>query len=117
LLAEVVVDTGTNVLLLNDKGFKAFKQSLQSFCSKPLPGVCNLPSGKTIFDGLCFNMTAAQVASFPTVSLAMPSSGGSGDIHIDMPSWTYIVEQTPGSGQFCLGVINTGPGGFTIIGK
>jgi len=30
--------------------------------------------------------------------------------------WTYIIEQNPGSGMYCLGAINTGPGGFNIIG-
>lgn len=33
-----------------------------------------------------------------------------------MAPQNYILENVIGSGQYCLGVINTGDGGFNIIG-
>jgi hypothetical protein len=111
--AGTVIDSGTNVLLLPSIPFVAMKSTFRSLCSTTnLYGVCGSNATNTIFDnGLCFPMTEAQRAEYPPLTLTFAP-----DTKVQMSYKEYIIEFVPGSGQWCLGVINTGPTGFTIIG-
>lgn len=108
-----VIDSGTNVLLLPSVAFTALKTTFRSMCTtQNLYGTCGRNASHTIFDnGLCFPMTEAQRAQYPPLTLTFDPN-----TRVTMSYKEYIIEFTPGSGQWCLGVINTGPNGFTIIG-
>jgi len=107
------IDSGTNVLLLPSTAFNAMHTVFRSLCSTTnLYGVCDSNSTNTIFhNGLCFPMTQAQREMYPPLTLTFDPN-----TKVTMSHKEYIIEFTPGSGQWCLGVINTGPSGFTIIG-
>ncbi len=78
-----------------------------------LHGICDVSSSATLFDGVCFDFTAAQVAQFPNITISVPG------IDLNLNSANYIllnygVNFRPG--QSCLGIDNTGPQGLQIVG-
>lgn len=108
-----VIDSGTNILLLPGTAFDALKKTFRAQCStNNLFGVCDSNSTNTIFDNqLCFPMSQAQREAYPDLTLTFDPN-----TKVTMSHKEYIIEFVPGSGKYCLGVINTGPTGFTIIG-
>ena len=110
---STVVDTGTNILLLPDQPYQALRQVYSNLCgSLKLPGFCNVANkSATLFDGVCYPLTAAERASWPDLVLVFQ-----GGLSVPMKANTYIIENVPGSGQYCLGITDTGSDGFTIIG-
>jgi len=105
---SVILDSGTNILLLPTQAYNSMKSIFVKNCAKnPLVGVCG--SGPTIFDGTCFPLTAAQRAAYPSLTVNLHGAT------LTVPQTSYlVVVSTPG--QYCLGVLPTGPGGFLIIG-
>lgn len=60
---NVIIDSGTNILLLPSESYTSLKQVFLALCSSVnLHGVCDVPSGSTIFDNVCYPFTPAQVA-------------------------------------------------------
>jgi hypothetical protein len=106
-----IVDSGTNVFLLPHEAFRALRRSFMNMCSKTtLRGVCDAPAGQTLFDGFCFGMSSSDLAKFPPMTVVLQ-----GPVELKMTPANYLTTQN-GPGQYCLGVIDTGYGGFTILG-
>ncbi|KNC54299.1 uncharacterized protein AMSG_12338 [Thecamonas trahens ATCC 50062] len=114
VLPTVIIDTGTNDLLLNDKAFASFKQSLLDMCATTnLTGMCNVPEGQTLFDGKCFDLSPADVAAYPDFVLEVPGIS----LVISPPQYLLANFGSIGKpGQTCLAVSPTGPNGLVIVG-
>jgi len=110
-----ILDSGTNVLLIPHNAFQAVANAFYQSCNSGsnLVGVCNIPNDQSLFSGNCFPMTPDQVNAFPNVTLNLVG------VTINMPPYTYLNQFVPESKNpllFCLGIRDTGRGGFTIIG-
>ena len=111
----LVIAIGTNVLLLPNEAFAGMRAVFEDLCSSgtKLKGICDVPAGKSFFDGACYNMTAADIAPFPNFVLNVPGIG------IKMTPANYLLQgygtKAPLS-EYCLGVEKTGPGGLQILG-
>lgn len=108
--STVVIDSGTNDLLISQEGFDSMKQLFQDMCSTTkLTGVCGVT--KTLFDGACFEMSLEEIAAFPDFQIQIPG------ITLDMTPKDYLLLNQPGApaGSRCLGVGVIG-GGLQIIG-
>jgi len=105
---SAIIDSGTNILLLPNQAFNSMKTIFVNNCTQnPLVGVCG--TGKTIFDGACFPLTAKQMAAYPPLVINLEGAT------LSVPYYSYlVVVDTPG--QYCLGILPTGVGGFTIFG-
>ena len=59
----VIVDSGTTLLIVSEKVNKALIALFNSMCSSTnLVGVCNVTTGKSLFDGYCYSMTPDDVS-------------------------------------------------------
>jgi len=108
--STMVIDSGTNDLLISQEGFNSMQEIFTDLCSTTkLKGVCGV--SKTLFDGACFSMTEEEMAMFPNFNLTMPG------ITLDMSPKDYLLLGQPGvpTGERCLGVGVIG-GGLQIIG-
>jgi len=104
------VDSGTNVLLLGEAQYTPVTNAIrQNLCNSPStapPGVC---SGD-LFSGSCYQYTQTEINQFPPLTLVLDST-----VNLAMPPSAYIVNN--GTARwYCLGIMNTGRGGLTIIG-
>lgn len=114
-----ILDTGTNVLLLPDEAYSSMKTKFLKDCDqgKAYRGVCDQPADQTIFDDLCFELTAADIAAYPDITLEL--SGEQGVVELAMTPSQYLLlgdKRAKSATQSCLGVRPTGKGGFLIIG-
>jgi hypothetical protein len=78
-----------------------------------LIGTCGLSQSSSLWGGVCFNLTQAQMNAYPTITLNIQN------VDIVMPPSTYLTlfdPESPNPLLYCLGIRDTGPGGFTIIG-
>jgi len=105
-----IIDSGTNIFLLPDPAFRALHKTFRALCSTTqLKGICDKNATHTLFDGYCFKLTSDDLSKFPTMTISLEG------VTLTMkPTQYLVVETTPGI--YCLGVINTGEGGFTILG-
>lgn len=70
-LKKVIVDSGTTLIIVPYWIMDPIKKIFTGLCSSnPLVGICNVQTGKSLFDGECYSMTAKQVASFPSMSFS-----------------------------------------------
>jgi len=109
LTGSVIVDSGTNVTLLNTKQYNTYYNLFSGLCnSNSLVGICGMPRTQSLFSGACFNMTDDDVSAFPNIGFTV-----AGTPLIIPPQYYLFVYQ----GQRCLG-LNAGNGGegFVLIG-
>jgi hypothetical protein len=102
-------------LLIPDAAYSAVYTTFMTACTNGanLIGTCGLPQSASLWGGTCFNLTQAQVLAYPTITLNLQG------VDIVMPPSTYLTlfdPESPNPLLYCLGIRNTGPGGFTIIG-
>ena len=71
-------------------------------------GACD-PSGG-LFQGECYPYSQSQIDSFPDIQINLNG------VLLEIQGSDYIVDDGTGDGNYCLGVVNTGPGGLLIIG-
>lgn len=66
----VIVDSGTTFIIVTSQIFKVYTERLEAMCAAGvnLVGVCGQNSTSSILAGNCFNMTAADVALYPSIS-------------------------------------------------
>lgn len=111
---DIIIDTGTNILLLPSEAYASLRKTMEGMCSHTnLTGICNLSSGKGLFDKACFAMSDAEFAAFPLLTLNLPG------VTLNMTAANYLLKgYLPGStpSQYCLGIDETGPGGLQILG-
>eukprot|EP00163_Fabomonas_tropica_P003162 TRINITY_DN12634_c0_g1_i1.p1 TRINITY_DN12634_c0_g1~~TRINITY_DN12634_c0_g1_i1.p1 ORF type:complete len:454 (+),score=114.32 TRINITY_DN12634_c0_g1_i1:59-1420(+) len=107
---QIIIDSGTNVLLLEDAMFDFIKDTIKAQCSSSsLHGVCDVPSGsKDLFSGGCFTFTEAQKAAFPNITLNLQGA------NLTLSGDDYLVDH-PTKSETCYGISNTGST-FNIIG-
>lgn len=85
-LGGAIFDSGTTEFLMPASAYSAFKSLLQKNCtSNPLVGVCDAGS-RTIFDGYCFQLTAAQIAAYPPIVIHFGSST------LSVPPQNYLLD-------------------------
>eukprot|EP00041_Stephanoeca_diplocostata_P031233 m.968662 g.968662 ORF g.968662 m.968662 type:complete len:498 (-) comp23918_c0_seq1:2325-3818(-) len=113
--SSIIIDTGTNILLLPDEGYNGLRTAMESECARThLVGVCNVTGPKSsLFDGACYDMTDAELGAFPDLTLNIDG------VSLPMPPRNFLLQgyaphATPT--QFCLGVAKTSPGGLQILG-
>lgn len=99
---DIILDSGTNVLLLDSDTFSAVQTQFTQ-CS-------TCPHVNSFFNGGCHNLTASELAAYPPLQLQF------GSVTLSMPPRSYLVEHPAHNNARCLGIISTGPGGFLIIG-
>lgn len=99
----VVLDSGTNVLLLDPTTLSAFENQL-SQCS-------SCAHVNSVIGGSCFNFTSAQLNAYPPLQLYMDNG-----VVLTMPPASYLVPHTLHGGARCLAVFSSGPGGPIIVG-
>jgi len=112
--STVIIDTGTNDLLLNTRAFDSMHSILKAGCGvHNYTGICNVPAGSSLFDGKCFDMTAAEIAAFPSITLSVPG------IDLVMDAEDYLRKDfglVHPTGKTCLAVGDTGNEGLFIVG-
>ena len=113
--SQVIIDSGTNIILLPTESYTSMKSRLLSMCSAGanLHGICDVSSSNTLFDNACFSFSQAQLSAFPNITLSVVG------INLVMQPKDYLllnygVNGQPG--QYCLGISPTGQQGLFIIG-
>lgn len=108
--ADAIVDSGTTLLIMPDAPYNTLVSRVKAMCSSVnLPGVCNVQSGKSIFDGYCYRMTDAQIKSFPVLAALVPGWG-----QLTINPHNYIISAGQQS-AYCWGIASGGSG-MTILG-
>jgi hypothetical protein len=100
---DVVLDSGTNILLLDSTTYSAFQSQL-TLCS-------NCVHVNSLFNGACHNFTASQVAAYPTLQLILDAG-----VVLTMAPSSYLVSHTLHGGALCLAVSSSGSQGPIIVG-
>jgi hypothetical protein len=93
--ADAILDSGTNVLLLDSDTFSAVQGQFTQ-CS-------NCAHVNSFFNGGCHNLTASELAAYPPLQLQF------GTVTLSMPPRSYLVEHPAHNNARCLGIISTGP--------
>ena len=114
-----ILDSGTNVLLLPTGAYDDMKSVFLAACGEDGAGphgICDVDKSATLFDSQCFEMSEAQMAAFPPLSIEL-----GGGVTLDMHAEDYLLLDAPGhdgDGLRCLGVrpTSSGPGALLIIG-
>jgi len=106
-MGGAILDSGTNILLLPDDVFRSFQTVFTKNCNSYGKDVCGI--AQTLFNHKCLNVTHSQIQEFPTLELNFNS------VTLTMTPETYVVFN-PRFNGYCLGVMNTGPGGMLIVG-
>jgi hypothetical protein len=99
---DVVLDSGTNIILLDDTTFGNFLAQLTS-CTN-----CAHVNG--LSQGNCYALTSAQIAAYPSLKLSFTRGFTS-----VVPPTSYLVPHTLKGGLVCLAVTPSN-GGPTILG-
>ena len=111
---QVIIDSGTNILLLPDESYTSMKKLMLDMCSTVnLHGICDVNSTETLFDNVCYNFTQAQIDMFPTITFQVTG------IELEMTAAQYILFEYGvnfKAGESCLGISSTGAGGLFIVG-
>jgi len=103
-----IVDSGTTLLLFEKVVFQAVVTSFKNLCSTSnLVGICDQPSGKTMFDGYCFQLSPEQINAYPTLTFSFAQIP---QLNLSPSSYLYA-----SNGTYCMGIQNSGGDG-TILG-
>jgi len=106
-----IVDSGTTDLILPKTAYDALVSKLKANCtSASLPGLCGEESGKTIFDGYCFELTSADITEWPVLQVALDG------VTLAIPPSAYIRTSGCDSGQYSSSVEYGSDGDGTILG-
>jgi DNA-directed RNA polymerase subunit RPC12/RpoP len=111
-----IVDSGTNDFYVGNKVYNAIKQVFLNNCSQSnLYGVCTGVSSpsKTIFDGVCFTMTQAQVNAYPNLEVVLGDPSNMVKLSV-APSAYVVTGYCSDSTKYSLSLF--GAGGGTILG-
>ncbi len=83
-----IVDSGTVLPTLPTQAFQALRQRFELLCRDAhWRGVCRdlVAANATLFDGVCYNYTLAELSTFPRVSFALRNN-----VTIDLPPSLYM---------------------------
>ena len=115
IAGDAILDSGTNVLLLDQQPFTDIANAFKSSCAEGsgLHGVCDVAAGATIFDNACYPYTAAQLAALPNLTLNLANAT------LSIPSFAYMNLYDPlgpNPDYYCLG-LRVSSAGFLIGGQ
>jgi len=116
-----IVDSGTVMPTIPVPAFEALRASFLELClSSPLVGVCvgAISPNQTLFDGVCYNLTASQIAQFPTLQFVLPAASNDTTTEILLE---YTPQQYLQTQYYCNSPESVGFGvdqdsDFTVIG-
>jgi len=95
----VIVDSGTTLFIVSEQVNKALEARFNAMCSSTnLVGICNVTSGKSLFDGECYSMTEEQIALFPNISTTLKGTSA-----LNIPPQAYLWEGAGIEGMYCFG--------------
>jgi hypothetical protein len=83
-----IVDSGTVLPTLPTEAFAALRRRFEQLCETALwRGICRdlVAANATLFDGVCYNFTLAELSSFPRVSFLLRNN-----VTIDLPPSLYM---------------------------
>ena len=83
-----IVDSGTVLPTLPTEAFAALRQRFELLCQgAQWRGICRdlVAANATLFDGTCYNYTAAELSAFPLLSLRLR-----GNVTLELPPATYM---------------------------
>jgi hypothetical protein len=109
----VIVDSGTTLFIVSSKVNKALEARFNAMCSTTnLVGICNVTSGKSLFDGYCYSMTTDDIALFPNISTTLKGTSA-----LNVPPQAYLWEGAGIEGMYCFGFeyIESAGGDLPII--
>jgi len=108
---NVIVDSGTTLIVVPKFVYQAIAKVLLGMCStNNMPGICgNPPNGSQLFAGDCIQMTPAQLAVFPNLTISLY------EIHpLTIYPIDYLWQGAGIPGWYCLGIQPMG-NSFPII--
>jgi len=101
-----IVDSGTNFLSLTTPAWRGVKEYFAEVCTySKMKGVCDVPEGKGLFDGVEYNLTSTDISMFPEIEITLV-----GDVRLLLSAEDYLV---PVDGNYRLGMTE----GDCIIGN
>eukprot|EP01063_Lacrimia_lanifica_P019071 TRINITY_DN2610_c0_g1_i1.p1 TRINITY_DN2610_c0_g1~~TRINITY_DN2610_c0_g1_i1.p1 ORF type:complete len:442 (+),score=91.38 TRINITY_DN2610_c0_g1_i1:52-1377(+) len=107
-----VMDSGTNLMVLPPDMYKGVRKAFEAVCTPgaDLPGLCH--TAHSIFDGTCYDYSAAQLAAFPNITIALDNG-----VVLRMDPRNYLLQGQPykTADVYCLG-IREGTGPTFILG-
>lgn len=118
----VIVDSGTTLILVTSDWMNAYSAILQDMCNQgvQLVGFCGVPAKSNILTGQCFNMTPAQVAAYPPISMSFRASNSTFFHHyqftLTIPGTAYVQQLCGVPGQYGFGIQAMDSLGLLILG-
>ena len=114
IAGDAILDSGTNVLLLDQQPYTDIANAFKSSCAagSGLHGVCDVAAGSTIFDGACYAYTASQLLALPNLTLNLANTT------LSIPASAYMNLYDPlgpNPDYYCLG-LRVSSAGFIIGG-
>lgn len=86
-----IVDTGTPTVTFPPAVIGKLKLNYLANCSSNwLKGVCDVPTNATIFDGVCFNLSTADILAYPTITFVMYNNESGPPATVLYPPSAYI---------------------------
>ena len=82
------MDSGTVLPTLPSEAFAALRQRFELLCiAAQWRGVCRdvVSANATLFDGVCYNYTSAELATFPLVSFVLRNN-----VTVELPPSVYM---------------------------
>eukprot|EP01113_Clastostelium_recurvatum_P032802 TRINITY_DN4262_c0_g1_i4.p1 TRINITY_DN4262_c0_g1~~TRINITY_DN4262_c0_g1_i4.p1 ORF type:complete len:430 (-),score=24.34 TRINITY_DN4262_c0_g1_i4:749-1846(-) len=86
-LPHSFVDSGTPLFTIPTVAFGMLHDIFSQCKQHYLHGICDAPPKKTLLDGYCFNLTVAQRAAFPTISIFLEG------VQLEYKPSTYLQHQ------------------------
>jgi len=106
-----LVDSGTFSLVVPDVVYAKINQMINASCpASNLVGVCNVPFASSLFNGICFDMNAAQINAFPQIQIVLTG------VTLTINGNNYLVQNILEPAQYCYGIQNGGPDSLLIHG-
>eukprot|EP00010_Vexillifera_abyssalis_P001718 CAMPEP_0201552554 /NCGR_PEP_ID=MMETSP0173_2-20130828/16782_1 /ASSEMBLY_ACC=CAM_ASM_000268 /TAXON_ID=218659 /ORGANISM="Vexillifera sp., Strain DIVA3 564/2" /LENGTH=392 /DNA_ID=CAMNT_0047963055 /DNA_START=118 /DNA_END=1295 /DNA_ORIENTATION=- len=110
---NIIIDSGTNVLLQPHDAFNAITKAISEPCRAENVDLASIPQGVCsgeLFEGTqCYQYTQSDLDWFPELSLDLTGA------ELKMNGTTYLVQPADAS-HYCFGIKNTGFFGLNIIG-
>ena len=126
---ECIVDSGSSSISLPRPAFDAFRATLYARCAHAatadLVGICRdaqgrklRPTEKSMFQGHCFPLTAADVAKFPNFQVVLDDGAG-GDVVLELTPAHYLRSgwiYCSGKDHYTLGIDSESVADGTLLG-
>ena len=107
-----IVDSGTPFPTLPIEAYEALRKLMLAQCKKvDLPGICNTPPNKSLFDNTCFKLTPEEIAKFPMFEMVLD-----GNVSLSYPPTSYLQYMYYCDSPDEVGLALSEDQNFTIVG-